>query len=71
MILDAKKILTIILRKTGLGMLYLLCCGPLIAQPSLPRLTVVRGRPQLIVDSKPFLILGGELGNSTATSLEN
>lgn len=26
---------------------------------------------QLIVDSKPFLILGGELGNSTASSLED
>ena len=26
---------------------------------------------QLIVDDKPFIICGGELGNSTFTSLEN
>lgn len=26
---------------------------------------------QLMVDNQPYLILGGELGNSTATSIEN
>jgi hypothetical protein len=28
-------------------------------------------RTQLIVKDRPFLVLGGELGNSTATSMEN
>src|SRR5215467_11882173 len=38
--------------------------------PRVPRLVKNRDYTQLIVDNKPFLILGGELGNSSASSNE-
>src|SRR5215831_15111217 len=42
-----------------------------VAQPSsLPHLRKQGAATQLVVDGKPFLILGGELGNSTSSSLE-
>lgn len=41
------------------------------AQNSIPRLIKKGNATQLIVDEKPFLVLGGELGNSTATTTEN
>ncbi|MBK8945967.1 MAG: DUF5597 domain-containing protein [Ignavibacteriae bacterium] len=37
---------------------------------NIPHLDKKEGAIQLIVDDKPFLILGGELGNSSFTSLE-
>jgi len=37
---------------------------------SIPRLTKNGAHVQLIVDNKPFLVLGGELGNSSASSNE-
>ncbi len=37
---------------------------------SLPHLQKLGASTQLIVDGKPFIILGGELGNSSFTSLE-
>ena len=37
----------------------------------IPHLTMQGNTVQLIVDGKPFIIRGGELGNSTFTSLEN
>src|SRR5215831_20022924 len=41
------------------------------AQPdALPHLSRQGTATQLVVDGKPFLILGGELGNSTSSSLE-
>lgn len=41
------------------------------AQPnSLPHLRKQGTATQLVVDGKPFIILGGELGNSTSSSLE-
>ncbi|MCF8326366.1 MAG: DUF5597 domain-containing protein [Leadbetterella sp.] len=43
----------------------------LFAQQSLPKLLKKGTTTQLIVDDKPFIILGGELGNSTATTVEN
>jgi beta-galactosidase GanA len=45
---------------------------PLKAMPqdSLPHLRRQGTATQLIVDGKPFLVLGGELGNSTSSSLE-
>jgi beta-galactosidase GanA len=43
----------------------------LFAQQSLPKLLKKGTTTQLIVDDKPFIILGGELGNSTATTTEN
>ena len=41
------------------------------AQKSIPHLAKKGTSTQLIVDDKAFLILGGELGNSTATTTEN
>ncbi|OYU65031.1 MAG: mannonate dehydratase [Cytophagaceae bacterium BCCC1] len=43
----------------------------LFAQQSLPNLLKKGTTTQLIVDDKPFIVLGGELGNSTATTIEN
>src|SRR5215475_13071730 len=45
-----------------------LMCGAQTS--SLPRLRKQGAATQLIVDGKPFLILGGELGNSSSSSLE-
>lgn len=45
--------------------------SPVFSQtPSLPHLIKKGTTQQLIVDGKPFLILGGELGNSTASSMD-
>ncbi|HKC85807.1 MAG TPA: glycoside hydrolase family 42, partial [Blastocatellia bacterium] len=42
-----------------------------VAQPSsLPHLRKQGVATQLVVDGKPFLVLGGELGNSSSSSLE-
>jgi len=48
----------------------LLCLGALgaQAQSALPRLVKTGQSTQLLVDGKPFFVLGGELGNSTASS---
>ncbi|HET9475498.1 MAG TPA: hypothetical protein VFO82_16470, partial [Steroidobacteraceae bacterium] len=40
------------------------------AQAALPHLEKQGTTQQLIVDGKPFLILGGELGNSSASSAQ-
>src|ERR1039458_1344091 len=57
---------------------FLPACAALLAaqcfgQPvsGIPRLQKQGTATQLIVDGKPFLALTGELGNNTATSLEN
>src|ERR1044072_4567501 len=42
----------------------------LAAQAAPPRLEKLGDTRQLVVDGKPFLILGGELGNSSASSEE-
>ena len=42
----------------------------LCAQPEFPYLQKKDSATQLVVDGKPFIILGGELGNSSFTSLE-
>ena len=44
--------------------------APLTSVAALPELVQSNGHTQLLVDEKPFLILGGELGNSSASSLE-
>lgn len=51
----------------------LLCAAPAFAQadPPVPRLETRHGARQLVVDRRPFLILGGELANSSASSLEH
>jgi hypothetical protein len=41
-----------------------------LVQHQIPHLKKQRNTFQLIVDDKPFLILGGELGNSSFTSME-
>jgi len=41
------------------------------SQNQIPALQKKGNKTQLIVDGKPFIILGGELGNSSATSMEN
>jgi len=46
-----------------------LLTAPLISVATLPQLRESNGHTQLLVDEKPFLILGGELGNSSASSL--
>jgi hypothetical protein len=47
--------------------------GPAYAQTAvgIPHLEKQGSATQLIVDGKPFLALTGELGNNTASSLEN
>ena len=48
----------------------LLCAVALFAQPaSLPHLEKRGNATQLIVDGRPFLMLGGELTNSASSSL--
>jgi hypothetical protein len=42
-----------------------------IAQNSLPALRKQGDVTQFIVDGKPFIMLGGELGNSSASTIEN
>src|SRR4051812_7746979 len=46
-----------------------LLCLPARAE-EVPRLARHGDATQLLVDGKPFLILGGELGNSSASSLD-
>ncbi|WP_068843688.1 DUF5597 domain-containing protein [Flavobacterium chilense] len=41
------------------------------SQEKIPHLQKKGNRTQLIVSQKPFIILGGELGNSSATSMES
>src|SRR5271165_2167121 len=56
----------------------LACCAASLAAQcygqtatEIPHLRKQGTATQLIVDGKPFLALAGELGNNTATSLEN
>lgn len=52
--------------------ILLLCCIPLIEGKAQNSHLQKQGEAtQLIVDGKPFLILGGELGNSSASSVED
>ena len=48
---------------------FLSCFSKLYSQP-IPWLQKKGSTQQLMVDGKPFLVLGGELGNSTASSME-
>jgi hypothetical protein len=57
--------LTAIARAVGMGIVALSCIGALhAAEP--PQIRMQNGVGQLIVNGQPFLILGGELGNSSA-----
>ena len=42
-----------------------------VAQEKVPHLQRVGDEYQLVVNGEPFLMLGGELGNSTATTMES
>lgn len=57
------------MRATGLAMAAaaLLATGAARAQAPLPRLVDAHGTRQLEVDGRPFLMLGGELANSSAS----
>ncbi len=52
--------------------LFAMCALPVhaVQENSLPHLRQHGTATQLVVDGKPFLILGGELGNSASSSLE-
>jgi hypothetical protein len=52
-------------------LLFLLSPAPVMGQNALPHLKKQGTATQLTVDEKPFLILGGELGNSSASSPED
>lgn len=53
-------------------LIIICCCSFSFAQvnKSLPRLVSTNGSTQLYVDHKPFLVLGGELGNSSTSNLD-
>ena len=64
--------------KSRVPIAWLAACAALTALPchgqavsGIPHLQKQGTATQLIVDGKPFLALAGELGNNTATSLEN
>ena len=58
------------MRNTLFWILFLFIL-PLQAQQKLPYLQKQGSTTQLMVDGKPFLVIGGELGNSSASSIED
>lgn len=52
-------------------LLLLLLSQLVFSQQQIPKLQKKGNKTQLIVNDKPFIILGGELGNSSATSMES
>ncbi len=66
------------MKSTTIAWIALACCAAAIPAPcygqaasGIPHLQKQGTATQLIVDGKPFLALTGEMGNNTATSLEN
>jgi hypothetical protein len=66
------------MKSMTIAWIALACCAAAITAPcygqaasGIPHLQKQGTATQLIVDGKPFLALTGELGNNTATSLEN
>ena len=57
------------MRNTLFWILFLFIL-PLQAQQKLPYLQKQGSTTQLMVDGEPFLVIGGELGNSSASSIE-
>lgn len=55
-------------RKYVYGLLLLLSLNAAAQQSGMPRLIKSGGEAQLQVNGKPFIILGGELGNSSASA---
>lgn len=62
-------------KRIGSFLLSMLCCCCGFAQTtgntSIPHLRKQGSATQLIVAGEPYIVLGGELGNSTFTSVEN
>jgi len=58
-------------RARVLAIVAMLFASPALAQADPPHLQRRSEATQLIVDGEPFLILGGELGNSEASSHKN
>src|SRR5262249_17368810 len=52
------------------GLLFLLAAAPATAAPGseIPRLVSDAAGARLVVDGRPFIVLGGELGNSNASN---
>ncbi len=59
------------LKKNGFILLMFLAIQFGFSQDKIPFLRNKGNKTQLIVNGKPFIILGGELGNSSATSMES
>ncbi|WJM29677.1 DUF5597 domain-containing protein (plasmid) [Novosphingobium resinovorum] len=57
------------LRHIGLSVIALTLASPALAQ-SIPTMVETPGGRQLVVDGKPYLFMGGELHNSSASSPE-
>ena len=58
-------------KKNGFILLMFLAIQFGFSQDKIPFLRNKGNKTQLIVNGKPFIILGGELGNSSATSMES
>ena len=58
-------------KSLALTVLSACCLTAIYAQTPVPYLQKQGTATQLIVEGKPFIILGGELGNSTASSLKD
>lgn len=51
-------------------LISLLLTSPTIAKTQIPQLKQVGNETQILVDGKPFFMLGGELGNSSASDIK-
>src|SRR5678809_344267 len=58
------------MKKTVLTIGLIYSCLLQVAAQAIPKLLKNGNYVQLLVDNKPFLVLGGELGNSSASSNE-
>ncbi|WP_085948275.1 DUF5597 domain-containing protein [Flexithrix dorotheae] len=59
------------MKSSVIFLLFLIIRTPSFAQHSIPRLVKKGDQYQMVVNSEPFLMIGGELGNSTASTMES